>query len=70
MMKILGERKAAAARLAELIGARAVYTKMPRCAYEVGPFAIERDGTVTASDVYYGLKSPPSRIFKATVTEK
>ena len=23
---------------------------MPRCAYEVGPFAIERDGTVTASE--------------------
>ena len=49
-MKILGERKAAAARLAELTGERAVYTKMPRCAYEVGPFAIERDGTVTASE--------------------
>lgn len=49
-MRILGERKAAAARLAELIGERAVYTKMPRCAYEVGPFAIERDGTVTASE--------------------
>ena len=40
MMKILGERKAAAARLAELVGERAVYTKMPCCAYEVGPFAI------------------------------
>ena len=50
MMKILGERKAAAARLAELTRERAVYTKMPRCAYEVGPFAIERDGTVTASE--------------------
>ena len=49
-MKILGERKAAAARLAELIGERAVYTKMPRCAYEVGPFVIERDGSITASE--------------------
>ena len=49
-MKIFGERKAAAARLAELIGARAVYTKMPHCAYEVGPFAIERDGTVTVPE--------------------
>lgn len=49
-MKIIGERKTAAARLAELIGERAVYTKMPRCAYEVGLFAIERDGTVTASE--------------------
>ena len=50
MMKILGERKAAATRLAELTGERAVYTKMPRCAYEVGPFAIELDGTVKASE--------------------
>lgn len=49
-MKIIGERKTAAARLAELTGERAVYTKMPRCEYEVGPFAIERDGTVTASE--------------------
>ena len=49
-MKIFGERKAAAARLAELIGERAVYTKMPRCAYEVGPFAIERDGTITVPE--------------------
>ena len=49
-MKIVGERKAAAARLAELTGERAVYTKMPRCAYEVGPYAIERDGSVTASE--------------------
>lgn len=50
MMKITGERKTAAARLAEITGERAVYTKMPRCAYEIGPFAIERDGTVTASE--------------------
>ena len=49
-MKIIGERKAAAARLAELTGERAVYTKMPRCAYLIGPFAIERDGSVTASE--------------------
>ena len=50
MMKILGERKAAAARLVELTGERAVYTKMPRCAYEVGLFAIERDGTITVPE--------------------
>ena len=50
MMKVIGERKAAAARLAELTGEQAVYTKMPRCAYKVGPFAIERDGSVTASE--------------------
>jgi len=50
MMKITGERKVAAARLAEITGERAIYTKMPRCAYEVGPYAIERDGSITASD--------------------
>ena len=49
-MKIIGERKAAAARLAELIGEQAVYTRVPRCAYIVGPYAIERDGTVTTSE--------------------
>ncbi len=48
MMKIAGERKAAAARLAEITGERAVYTRMPRCSYLIGPFAIERDGSVTA----------------------
>ena len=50
MMKITGERKTAAARPAEIIGERAVYTKMPRCAYLIGPFAIERDGSITASE--------------------
>ena len=50
MMKIAGERKAAAARLAEMTGERAVYTRMPRCAYLMGPFAIERDGSVTVSE--------------------
>ena len=50
MMKIAGERKAAAARLAEMTGERAVYTRMPRCAYLIGPFAIERDGSVTVSE--------------------
>ena len=49
-MKVIGERKVAAARLTELIGEQAVYTKTPRCAYEVGSFAIERDGTFTVPE--------------------
>lgn len=49
-MKIRGERKNAAARLAELTRERAVYTKMPRCAYEVGSYAIERDGSITVCE--------------------
>ena len=43
-------RKAAAARLAEIIGGTSRYTKVPRCAYEVGPYFIEKDGTVTIPD--------------------
>ena len=40
-------RKAAATRLAAIIGGTSRYTKVPRCAYEVGPYFIEKDGTVT-----------------------
>ena len=43
-------RKAAARRLSELTGMDAVYTRMPRCAYEIGGFTIERDGTVVMED--------------------
>ena len=43
-------RKAAAARLAEIIGEESRYTKMPRCAYEVGPYAIEKDGSITIAE--------------------
>lgn len=42
-------RKAAAQRLAEIIGGTSRYTKVPRCAYEVGPYFIEKDGTVTVT---------------------
>ena len=43
-------RKAVAQRLAEIIGGTSRYTKMPRCAYEVGPYFIEKDGTVTVPE--------------------
>lgn len=43
-------RNAAAQRLAEIIGGTSRYTKVPRCAYEVGPYFIEKDGTVTVTD--------------------
>ncbi len=43
-------RKAAAQRLAEIIGGTSRYTKVPRCAYEVGPYFIEKDGTVTVPE--------------------
>lgn len=43
-------RKAAAQRLAEITGEESRYTKMPRCAYEIGPYAIEKDGSVTVTE--------------------
>ena len=43
-------RKAAAARLAEITGAEARYTRVPRCAYEVGAYIIEKDRTITIED--------------------
>ena len=49
-MKVIGERKAVARRLAELTGEAVVYTRMPRCAYEVGRYTIERDGSITVDE--------------------
>lgn len=43
-------RKAAAQRLAEITGEESRYTKMPRCAYEIGAYAIEKDGSVTVAE--------------------
>ena len=42
-------RKAVAQRLAEIVGGTFRYTKVPRCAYEVGPYFIEKDGTLTVT---------------------
>jgi len=50
-MKLATEnRKDAAQRLAEITGEESRYTKMPRCAYEIGPYAIEKDGSVTVTE--------------------
>lgn len=43
-------RKAAAQRLAEIIGETCHYTKVPRCAYEVGPYMFEKDGSITLEE--------------------
>ena len=43
-------RKDAAQRLAEITGEESRYTKMPRCAYEIGPYTIEKDGSVTVTE--------------------
>ena len=52
-------RKAAVARLAEITGAKARYTRVPRCAYEVGAYIIEKDGTITMAE---GADLQPLRI--------
>ena len=43
-------RKEAATRLAEITGTESRYTKVPRCAYEVGPYTIEKDGSLTVAE--------------------
>ena len=48
--KAVENRKVLVARLTELTGAEAVYTRVPRCAYEVGRFTVERDGSLTVED--------------------
>ena len=45
--RVTGNRKAAAARLAEITGQEAVYTRAPRFAYRIGDIYIERDGEIT-----------------------
>ena len=48
--KAIDDRKALVARLSELTGKNARYTRVPRCAYEVGAFAVEKDGSLTVED--------------------
>ena len=52
-------RKATAARLAKITGAEARYTRVPRCAYEVGAYTLEKDGTITIEE---GADLQPLRI--------
>ena len=59
-IKLLAEnRKAVAARLAEITGAEARYTRVPRCAYEVGAYTLEKDRTITIEE---GADLQPLRI--------
>lgn len=45
--RVTGNRKAAADRLAEITGQKAIYTRAPRFAYRIGDIYIERDGEIT-----------------------
>ena len=50
-LKLTAEnRKGVAARLAEITGADARYTRAPRFAYEVGAYIIEKDGAITITE--------------------
>ncbi len=48
--KNIPDRKVLVDRLKELTGQDAYYTRVPRCAYEVGAFTVEKDGVLTAAD--------------------
>ena len=48
--KNIDDRKVLVARLSELTGLDAHYTRVPRCAYEVGAFIVEKDGSLTVED--------------------
>ena len=44
------DRKAVVRRIAGMTGLVAVYTRVPRCAYVIGLFAIEKDGVMNVDD--------------------
>lgn len=43
----IGNRKELAKRIEALTGEKSRYTFMPRCAYEIGAFTVEKNGTLT-----------------------
>ncbi|MCC8103682.1 MAG: hypothetical protein LIP11_16010 [Clostridiales bacterium] len=48
--KNIDNRKKLVRRLEELTGETSVYTFVPRCAYEVGPYTVEKDSTLTVEE--------------------
>ena len=44
------DRKELVKRLGELTGTAPHYTRMPRCAYEIGDYTVERDGSLTVEE--------------------
>lgn len=48
--KMINDRKVLVNRLAVLTGQEPRYTRVPRCAYEVGPYTVEKDGELTVPD--------------------
>ena len=48
--KNIDDRKMLVARISQLTGVDARYTFVPRCAYEIGAFTVEKDGSLTVTD--------------------
>jgi hypothetical protein len=48
--KKIDDRKPLVARLKELTGLESTYTFVPRCAYVVGSFTVEKDGSLTVEE--------------------
>ena len=48
--KNINNRKELVARISQLTGLDARYTFVPRCAYEIGAFTVEKDGTLTVEE--------------------
>ena len=48
--KNIDDRKVLVARISELTGLNSHYTRVPRCAYEIGSFAVEKDGRLTVEE--------------------
>ena len=48
--KNIENRKELVKRLEELAGLKAHYTFVPRCAYEIGAFTVEKDGSLTVAE--------------------
>lgn len=48
--KNIDDRKVLVSRLSEMTGLNAHYTRVPRCAYEIGAFTVEKDGSLTVEE--------------------
>ena len=65
--KNIADRKVLATRMEELTGLAKEYTGVPRCAYIIGPFSVERDGHVEADDG--SLNEDAIRVLKTLIDE-
>ena len=46
----IANRKDLVKKIEALTGLKSRYTMMPRCAYEIGAFTVEKDGSLTVAD--------------------